>query len=69
MTDIDEVLRELAEKIAEDLKGDQITLDQRLDAFRILSTYDAAVKKAKAKSDDGDEPNFRDMKRKIQKVA
>lgn len=70
MTDIGEVLSDLATKIAEDLKGENITLDQRLDAFRILATYDAAVKKAKAKSsDDDDAPSFTSMKRNIQSVA
>ena len=70
MTDIGEVLSDLAAKIAEDLKGANITLDQKLDAFRILATYDAAVKKARAKSsDDDDAPNFASMRRNIQSVT
>jgi len=71
MADISDVLADLANKIAADLEKPDITLDQRLEAFRILASYDAAVRKANAKlgDDEGSGGGFTAMKKRIQKVA
>ena len=68
---IDEALDDLAERIISDLRANKVSLDQALEAFKILSAYQlgiAKVKKGLADPDD-DVPKFDSFRERIQKVS
>ena len=80
MDTMSDVLDRLAIEIERDLHGKDVSLSQKLEAFKILSAREASVTKKNARSkatdtdpeddsDAGDVPDFRNMASRIRKVG
>ena len=73
MSVISEALDSIAEQILNDLRREDATLAEKLEAFKILSSYDAAVSKTRGKGrasdDDEDRTSFAGFRASVRNAA
>lgn len=78
MESVSDVLDRLAADIVKDLQGPNVTLQVKLEAFKILSARETALRKPagrgreprpEADDDDSDLPDFRTMQQRIRSVS